>query len=125
MKEELYMSIICKEFCKFYKEGKEKMRCGGYELLRNNLTFGELLELSRYLIGETSMSQRDIKGNHKIEVFSEQYALNEILTNFVCDRCEFQINGCDFRDGLATPPCGGYIFISRLMGYFKDTHGGN
>lgn len=104
MKDEQYTDIICKEFCKFYKEeGKEEIHCGGYELLRNNITPGELRLLSRYI--------------HKAP-FAEH--LEDALTEFVCSKCDFRIDGCDFRDGLAEPPCGGYIMMSRLLKYFKD-----
>jgi len=104
MKEKSYTCIICREFCKFYKEeGKEEIHCAGYELLRKNLTPDELRLLSFYI--------------PRIQ-FSEH--LSDALSEFVCSKCDFQMDGCDFRDGVAEPPCGGYIMISRLLKLFKD-----
>lgn len=104
MKDEQFTSIICKKFCKFYKEGKEEIHCGGYDLLKNNLTLSELLVISNY-----------------VEKIKSQFISDKSLTEFICKKCEFLIDGCDFIEGLTAPPCGGYIFINMLMKYFEDT----
>ncbi len=97
MKEKKYVEFICKGFCKFYKEGKEELHCSGYELLKNNLTIKELTMLSDYMTKTPSAE-----------------FLDDILVEFICSKCEFQTDGCDFREGLESPPCGGYIIISRI-----------
>lgn len=102
MKETVYAEIICKGFCKFYKEGKEEIQCGGYKLLKNNLTCAELIQLADNISKQTNPEE------------SENF-----LTQFICNKCDFQIDGCDFREGLPSPPCGGYIIISRLISYFR------
>ena len=101
MKDKLYTDIICKGFCKFYKEGKEEMHCGGYELLRKNLTSVELKELSAVAsCGE--------------EIKVEIPTYDEGMFELVCGACDFRIDGCDYSENLSGPPCGGYNFI-RLV----------
>lgn len=97
MKEGDYTEIICKGFCKFYKEGKEEVHCGGYELLRDCLTVKEL----KLLI-------------HGIPDEYYSGTVEDKFTEFICKKCAFETDGCDFREGLDSPPCGGYIIISRL-----------
>jgi len=38
MKEAVYTSLICKQFCSYYKSGKEAIHCGGYSYLKKFLT---------------------------------------------------------------------------------------
>ncbi len=102
MKEIIYSEIICKGFCKFYKEGKDEIQCGGYNLLKNNLTHAELARLSNSISKQTNP-----KG------------IENSLREFICNKCDFQVDGCDFREGLSSPPCGGYIIISRFFSYFR------
>jgi hypothetical protein len=33
----------------------------------------------------------------------------------VCEQCDFLADGCDFRQGLDSPPCGGYTVIEHLL----------
>lgn len=103
MKETAYAEIICREFCKFYKEGKEEIHCGGYELLRANLTCKELSNLLGY-ISKKPYPQ----------------TLDEMFMEFICSKCDFKADGCDFKVGISSPPCGGYIIISRLFSYFSE-----
>ncbi|MBI5213490.1 MAG: hypothetical protein HY957_09005 [Nitrospirae bacterium] len=102
MKNRFYTEIICERFCKYYKEGKEELHCGGYEFLRNNLTAHELKSLAGFLkCGD------DIKNRIPSK--------NKNLTEFVCRRCDFFIGGCDFSENRLGPPCGGYILISKTI----------
>jgi hypothetical protein len=32
-----------------------------------------------------------------------------------CEQCDFLADGCDFRQGLDSPPCGGYTVIEHLL----------
>ncbi|GER93278.1 hypothetical protein A45J_1014 [hot springs metagenome] len=103
MKDRAYTNIICKGFCKYYKEGKEELHCGGYEILRNNFTPYELKTLVGLL-----KCRNEIK-NHIT-------AKNNRLINLICARCDFFIEECDYTYNYAGPPCGGYIIINQLYG---------
>lgn len=106
MKRKAYSKIICEGYCSFYKEGKEEIHCGGYEVLINNLTPKEIQLLS-YQISKEPFN------NHPKN-------LEDFLIEFVCKKCDFQADGCDFREGNPSPPCGGYIIISKLLSYFRN-----
>jgi hypothetical protein len=92
-----YTEFICKRFCSFYKPGKEIIGCGSYAFLRANLSVGELRR-----VAEETAPGFDL---------SEDSAVRELL----CDRCDFAADGCDFRHGLASPPCGGYSIVRKLV----------
>jgi hypothetical protein len=102
MKERIYSDIICKGFCNFFKEGKEEIQCGGYQLLIDNFTLNELEHFNRLI-------DRD-------EGIKKQIPLDdETLFGLVCSRCDFRIDGCDYREDRSGPPCGGFIFIEKLI----------
>jgi hypothetical protein len=102
MKETAYNNVICRSFCSFYKEGKESIVCGGYKLLKNQLTLAEL----QLVAGQISRTEGISK-----EIPPE----NKMLAELVCRQCDFLIDGCDFAENRSGPPCGGYIFIERLI----------
>ena len=97
MKAERYTEVICKRFCKFYKPGKDRLACGAYDFLAENLSAGELSKMADY-------------GG-----VSPDFSVDAIIRGLACERCEFRIDGCDFRAGLNSPPCGGYVLIERLL----------
>lgn len=97
MKEKRYVEIICKGFCKFYKEGKEDFRCGAYTFL-----------VERFPPEELEAAIQTIKAY-------PDYSCDEDIRKMVCEKCEFLVNGCDFRDGLSSPPCGGYMVVEGLI----------
>lgn len=100
MKEELYTSLICKKFCYYYKPGKENETCNGYSYLKQSITPSELNDL--------------------IEIFHLQ--MEEIANknvSFICNECDFRIDGCDFFVDKSSYPCGGYLLISRLFRHFN------
>lgn len=101
MKDKIYTEIICKGFCKYYKEGKEDLHCNGYVFLRNNFTPYELK-----LMLDLSKSQKDMK----YEIPDE----NKELTDLICRKCDFLADECDYADNRSGPPCGGYIIINLL-----------
>lgn len=103
MKDKIYTDIICKGFCKYYKEGKEELHCNGYVFLRNNFTPYELK-----IVLDLTRPQRDIK----YEIPDE----NKEIAHLVCKRCDFFIDACDYTDNRSGPPCGGYIIINLLCG---------
>jgi hypothetical protein len=101
MKEQIYTDIICKGFCKYYKKGKKDIYCGGYELLRKNLTPNELRAIAALSNAESDIKNQIPPKNKKLE-------------RFVCRRCEFLADGCDFADNRSGPPCGGYNILRKL-----------
>lgn len=103
MKSGFYTDIICKGFCKYYKEGKEEFHCGGYTFLRDNFTHQELKSML-----DLSKPQKDMK----YEIPAE----NKELTDLVCRKCDFFTDECDYTDNRSGPPCGGYVIISLLCG---------
>jgi hypothetical protein len=96
MKEETYTELICKPYCKFYRPGKEALKCGSYEFLQKALSPGELRLLR-------------VRGRRPHLGFDRQ------LKALACARCAFLRGGCDFRAGLKGPPCGGYVLLEQLL----------
>lgn len=97
MKKDIYTEIICKGFCSYYKGGKEDLTCGAYNFLAGELTPRELSSAINYIKAKPDFS------------FDGQ------IIKLVCERCDFLIDGCDFREGLNMPPCGGYTIVEWLM----------
>jgi len=102
VKETIYVDIVCKRFCRYFKYGKEEMHCGGYRLLVDNFTVPELQQLANMSSGTD-----DIK--NRVPEYDEN------LFNLVCRSCDFHIDGCDYRENRSGPPCGGYILIDSLL----------
>lgn len=118
MKDKAYTDIICKGFCKYYKEGKEELHCNGYVFLRNNLTPHELkimLDLSKNS-NKSAVTSNEKFNSRQFSVFNSSLSLDEELINLVCRQCDFFIDGCDYTDNRSGPPCGGYIIINLLCG---------
>ena len=80
MKEGLYKDIVCKGFCKHYKEGREGLYCNSYKLIKENLTVNELRAISDNLKRQ-GISSTEIDGEMKERV---------------CKGCDFLVDGCDF-----------------------------
>ncbi len=102
MKDRAYTSIICQGFCRFYKEGKEDLHCETYNFLRRILTPGELTAF----LGQLENAERDS---------APDFSKDREIEAMVCKKCEFLIDGCDFREDGSHPPCGGYILLERLL----------
>jgi hypothetical protein len=102
MKDSLYTDAICRNFCCYYKAGREELKCGGYQFLMEHLTPKELLTLSNGIAAKEAL---------------KKYvpADNKDISDLVCRKCKFLIDGCDYRDGIAAPPCGGYLLIDKLF----------
>lgn len=97
MKRDEYTAIICKGFCRFYKEGKEGLTCGSYDFLARNLTADEIKSSVQYVKPEADFPR------------------DKELKELVCEQCDFLVDGCDFREGLGEPPCGGYAIVEGLL----------
>jgi len=98
VKTEFYTDIICKGFCTFYNSGKEELTCGTYDFIFRNLTPGEL--------------ESAIQGIPS----TPDFTFDRKIQGLICEKCDFVIDGCDFREGLQeAPPCGGYTIIEWLL----------
>lgn len=96
-------SSVCKNFCAFYKPGKEVMKCGSFEFLQRNLTGGEVRKIAIQVLGKKSQRQGQDK------------APDNSIRKLVCSKCDFLKDGCDYRAGLDSPPCGGYAIMAHLL----------
>lgn len=97
MKTGAFTELICKGFCSFYKEGKEELTCETYNFLARNLTVGEL--------------RMAVQGMDK----TPDLSFDDNIRRVICCRCDFLKEGCDFRGGRRSPPCGGYVIIENLL----------
>ncbi len=97
MKNGDYTELICRRFCTFYKERDEGPACGTYDFLRRNLTPGEIESTVRHV-----RSGKDFPRDKEIK-------------ELICEQCDFLADGCDYREGLDAPPCGGYAIVHWLL----------
>jgi hypothetical protein len=97
VKKDDYTDIICKGFCTFYREGREGLTCGTYDFLARNLTAGE------------------IRSNVQQLKPGADFSRDKELRELACERCDFLVDGCDFREGLSVHPCGGYVIVEWLL----------
>ncbi len=97
MKTDRYTDIICRGFCRFYKEGKEDLACETYNFLANRFTPEAL-----------GFAIDGIKAR-------PDFSCDEDIRLLICGMCDFLVDGCDFRDGLDAEPCGGYTIIEGLI----------
>lgn len=112
MKEKVYTDLICKGFCKYYKEGKEELHCNGYVFLRNNLTSHELKDLLSLKGGKiSSMHKTPQLSTSNVSSLSQKE-----LIDYLCTDCDFFSDGCDFAENCSGSPCGGYIIVNLLFG---------
>ncbi|MDA8431497.1 MAG: hypothetical protein M0Z60_00875 [Nitrospiraceae bacterium] len=89
---------LCSRFCAYYKPAKgEELACRGF-----------------------SVVERMIKGGRKLPFEIQEGAIGaDIAAGLelrLCRRCPFYREDCDFAAGAGAPPCGGYLFIGRLVG---------
>jgi hypothetical protein len=94
VKKDPYSSRICKPFCAFYREGRETLLCGSYRYLMESCSIGELSEVP--------------------PVLKPDFSEDEWIGENICRNCEFISDGCDYRLGNPSPPCGGYAVVEWL-----------
>lgn len=92
-----HTDVICRNFCTFFKEGKEDMQCGTYRVLASLITASEIENL--------------VRGISPVP----EYSFDARIAELVCSQCDFLVDGCDFRDGLDSPACGGYVILEHLI----------
>lgn len=100
VKKDNFTDLICKGFCRYYKEGKEELTCGAYNFLAGNFTPREL--------------------ESKIKRIKPDLSCDKMIKVLICDKCDFLRDGCDFRGGLDGPPCGGYTISEWLIKEIVD-----
>lgn len=99
MKADQYTTWVCRHHCRFYKEGKEELLCETYRYLRDNYSPVELSEVPPGI--------------------QPDFLEDDWIMENVCKRCEFLIDGCDYREGNPSPPCGGYVVIEWLRKHIR------
>lgn len=95
-------SPMCRAFCAFYKPGQEQLKCGTYSFLERNLSKREM-ELAMHWaqpIPPKKPADKDTDAS---------------IRAMVCEHCDFFKEDCDYRQGLDSPPCGGYTVIAGLL----------
>ncbi len=94
-KQSRHIELICKGFCSFYKEGKEELYCGSYKYITEHYP--------------------DLKTGTIPPEYEPDFSIDEEIMKRVCSICDFLEDGCGYRDGEGTPPCGGYTIIEWLL----------
>ncbi|OGL41871.1 MAG: hypothetical protein A3C43_08025 [Candidatus Schekmanbacteria bacterium RIFCSPHIGHO2_02_FULL_38_11] len=96
--------LICELHCRFYKKGKkEESACRGFEIMKSLL--------------DNKMFQDKTEGL-RVQVKEITFRSDDILKEIICKKCDFFIDGCDFRDpdcNYDASPCGGFILLSYLF----------
>lgn len=101
MKKQEYTELICKRFCNYYKPNKEIESCRGYSYLRDLLTPFEVESLIvTFDLTKHNCSTQDL--------------------SFLCEKCDFREDGCDFIFDKSKVPCGGYLLIGKLIDYLNS-----
>lgn len=103
-----FRKLICKAYCPYYNPSSlsNNLTCYGFvfvqKIFQKNLQYKFLLSLP--LSGPKFVYQYD-----------------PYLYKLICQKCDFLKTGCDFRSQRRMcrnkhyTPCGGYIFITRLI----------
>ncbi|MEO5361096.1 MAG: hypothetical protein H7843_11725 [Nitrospirota bacterium] len=97
MKDELHTRLICKTFCEFYSEGKDSMLCQTYNFVRDAVPVEKLSEILEH-----------------VQQTPPSFAFDAFIKAHICAACSFRVGGCDYADGLNSPPCGGYRVVEIL-----------
>ncbi len=90
--------IICLRFCPYYKPGKdEELECFGFTIIERLINKGIIIPL------------KDLQ-------YEPDHTTKEELIQSLCNFCPFSQNDCDFfAQKIDAKPCGGLIFLSRLI----------
>ncbi len=92
-REEL-TEIVCRRHCSYYKEGREGLLCGTFRHLAGRYRADALRSVPEEIAPDFSEDSR--------------------ILEEICRRCDFLVDGCDFRLGNPAPPCGGYLVVEWL-----------
>lgn len=96
--------FVCELHCRFYKKDKkEEYTCKGFGIMEN------LIDNKKF---------QDKTNELKVQLKDVTFRHDDILKESICRRCDFFIDGCDFRDpncNYDAPPCGGFILVSYFF----------
>lgn len=88
---------LCFKFCSYYKPGKnEELACKGY------IVAERLLREGKSLVLESKSGE-----SHPVPA--------DRIVKTLCIACDFREQDCDFMQDRAARPCGGFVFLERLL----------
>ena len=94
-------TTLCVNFCRYYKPGRnEDLACQGFVVVHGLIMKGRKLSQERpgILAKPDARTLEQLKGR-------------------VCSACSFREADCDFiLSGGTASPCGGFAFLSHLLG---------
>jgi hypothetical protein len=97
-KKEHLIQRLCLPFCCYYKPGKnEKLLCRGAAVVERLILAGKRLPA-------------DVNSLKT----SDRYT-TELMLLHLCRVCEFREHDCDFAEDGKSSPCGGFVFLSKLL----------
>lgn len=98
IKNEALIQMLCLPFCIYYKPGKnEELIC------RGGIIVERLMRSGRNLI----VAKEDLR--------EPDQAAIELTVQHLCSACHFRDDDCDFAQDRQAVPCGGFVFLSRLL----------
>jgi hypothetical protein len=97
-KKEHLIQRLCLPFCCYYKPGKnEELLCRGAAVVERLILAGKRLPA-------------DVNSLKT----SDRYT-TELMLLHLCRVCEFREHDCDFAEDGKSSPCGGFVFLSKLL----------
>lgn len=98
VKNKALIQMLCLPFCIYYKPGKnEEFLCRGAVIAERLMRSGRNL-----LAGQKNLCVPD-------------HDTIELAVRLLCSACGFRENDCDFAQDRQAHPCGGFVFLSRLL----------
>ncbi len=89
---------LCLKFCSYYKPGKnEELACKGYRVAERLLREGKRLDFE----------------NNSCESNPDPA---DRMVKALCVSCDFHERDCDFMQDRTARPCGGFVFLEKLLG---------
>jgi hypothetical protein len=89
---------LCLKYCSYYKPGiNEELACNGY------MVVDRLLREGKRLVLESNGNETTIFPADRI-------------VKILCLACDFHEQDCDFMHSQAARPCGGFVFLAKLLG---------
>jgi hypothetical protein len=97
-KKEQLVQSLCLPFCCYYKPGKnEESRCSGAAVVERLLRAGTQLPFDEKTLKKPDRST------------------TELMVRRLCRVCEFREHDCDFAEDGSLSPCGGFVYLSKLL----------
>jgi len=96
-KNQTLIQKLCIPYCAYYKSGRnEGLLCRGAIIVNRWIQEG------KFIAPEKPGVQPD-------------YSTSEVIIKKMCIVCDFHEHDCDFMDDRQTPPCGGFVLLSKLV----------